>query len=191
MTDSVSPTTPEPTNLDADNSTVDTDTNDTVDAVDSTIDTVDSDFDREAFEREVYKVNHSDDPFADGSFEDSPSNSGASTADEAPAGPGVNNAGAAQSPPPAPSRPARRLQRDPNGMIGGVAAGLGHHLDVDIALVRIAMIFAALTFGVGPLLYLIAWLVIPVAAAPLTPPYGPPLAGPVSGSYVPPTHAAV
>ncbi len=69
--------------------------------------------------------------------------------------------------PQAPTAPARKLERDPNGVFGGVAAGLAHHLDMDVALVRLAFIFAFLTFGIGPIFYIIAWIIVPQAAQPL------------------------
>lgn len=82
------------------------------------------------------------------------------------------------------AQPVRRFERDPNGMLGGVASGLAHYFDIDVALTRLLLVFATLTAGVGPLLYLAAWVLVPVAAAPLTPPYGQPMPGPASGSYV-------
>ncbi len=55
----------------------------------------------------------------------------------------------------------RRLVRTSDGKIGGVAAGIGHYLDIDPTIVRLA--FVALTFagGLGLLLYVIGWVVIP------------------------------
>jgi phage shock protein PspC (stress-responsive transcriptional regulator) len=47
-------------------------------------------------------------------------------------------------------------------MIGGVCAGLGDHLDVDptvIRLIRIAV--TILSIGVGIVVYLIAWIIVP------------------------------
>ncbi len=66
-----------------------------------------------------------------------------------------------------PAAPARKIERDPNNVLGGVASGLAHHLGVDVALTRLAFVFAFLTFGVGPLFYLLAWIVIPMAPHPL------------------------
>ncbi len=65
-----------------------------------------------------------------------------------------------------PSTP-KKLLRDPDKMIGGVASGLAHHLGLDVALVRLAFVFAFLTVGVGPLLYLIAWVLVPMSPHPL------------------------
>lgn len=60
------------------------------------------------------------------------------------------------------SNGTRRLYRKPEGQIvAGVCAGLADYLGVDVTIVRLA--FAALTIfgGVGILLYVIAWAVIP------------------------------
>jgi phage shock protein C len=59
----------------------------------------------------------------------------------------------------------RRLTRsDSNRMVGGVAGGLAEYLDVDPTIVRLALVLATLVTGPGvPLLYAIAWFVIPPA----------------------------
>lgn len=61
----------------------------------------------------------------------------------------------------------RRLTRTDDGRwLGGVAAGLGSYFDVSPFVYRI--VFAALTFagGMGILLYIAAWLVIPAEGRP-------------------------
>lgn len=59
----------------------------------------------------------------------------------------------------------RRLARSGNDkIIGGVAAGLAHYLRIDPAVMRI--LFAVVTFGgfgAGFLLYIVLWIVLPVA----------------------------
>lgn len=55
-----------------------------------------------------------------------------------------------------------RLVRVRQGrMIGGVATGLARHLNLDVTLVRLA--FVALTFvnGIGLLVYLVMWIIMP------------------------------
>lgn len=79
-------------------------------------------------------------------------------------------------------RPVRRLERDPNGSLGGVASGLAYYFNLDVAVMRLILVVATLTAGFGPIFYLIAWLVVPVASAPLHPPVGAPMPGPMSGS---------
>lgn len=62
----------------------------------------------------------------------------------------------------------RRLFRDGNDKIlGGVCSGLAHHFDLDTTLVR--LIFAILvfiSFGTASLVYIVAWIVIPIAKTP-------------------------
>jgi phage shock protein PspC (stress-responsive transcriptional regulator) len=56
----------------------------------------------------------------------------------------------------------KRLTRDTrNAMIGGVAAGLADHFDVDPAILRICFVVLTLISGVGLLAYIICWIVIP------------------------------
>ena len=56
----------------------------------------------------------------------------------------------------------RRLYRKTDErVIGGVAAGLAEYLAVEPSLVRIAFVIAALFNGLGALIYLVMWLVVP------------------------------
>lgn len=48
-----------------------------------------------------------------------------------------------------------------NQMIGGVCMGLARYFDVDVILVRLIWILAALFGGSGVLAYIIAWVIIP------------------------------
>ena len=60
---------------------------------------------------------------------------------------------------------AKRLYRSvQQKMVGGVCAGLADYFDLDISLVRLIFVGAALLTAILPmvLFYLIAWLVIPV-----------------------------
>ena len=63
----------------------------------------------------------------------------------------------AGSPPP----PIRRSRSD--NVVGGVCGGLGAAAGVDPLWFRLGFIFLALSSGVGIILYLIAWVVIPEA----------------------------
>jgi len=57
----------------------------------------------------------------------------------------------------------RRIYRDPdNRMIGGVCSGLGAYLGIDTVIMRILFILF-LIFGVGFLVYIILWIVVPEA----------------------------
>jgi phage shock protein PspC (stress-responsive transcriptional regulator) len=59
-------------------------------------------------------------------------------------------------------RDLARIRRTRDRRVAGVAGGLGHHLDIDPVIIRVA--FVVLTFfgGVGILLYIAGWLLIPV-----------------------------
>lgn len=61
----------------------------------------------------------------------------------------------------------KRLYRSREGrIVAGVCAGLAEYLGIDVNLVR--LIFAVLTIfgGIGVLLYLVAWLIIPEQGEP-------------------------
>ena len=61
----------------------------------------------------------------------------------------------------------RRLFRDlDNKTIGGVCAGLAAFLNVDVTVVRIVSLLALLLWGTGFLVYLVLWIVVPVAKTP-------------------------
>lgn len=55
----------------------------------------------------------------------------------------------------------KKLTRSNNGMIAGVCAGFAEYLDVDPTIVRVVYILLIFFAGVGMLLYLILWLIIP------------------------------
>jgi signal transduction histidine kinase len=62
--------------------------------------------------------------------------------------------------------PPRELRRDPeNGMIAGVCAGLGAHLNIDPLLLRIAFGATTLASGVGLIAYVLAWIFLPAGEA--------------------------
>ncbi len=58
-----------------------------------------------------------------------------------------------------------RLERSrSNRIIGGVAAGIGHHLGIEPVTVRIAFVVLSAAFGFGVVVYLLAWLLAPEEA---------------------------
>ena len=58
----------------------------------------------------------------------------------------------------------KRLFRDPdNKAIGGVCAGLAAFLNIDITIVRIVLLLALLLWGSGFIVYLVLWIVVPLA----------------------------
>jgi hypothetical protein len=58
----------------------------------------------------------------------------------------------------------KRLFRDGDrAMIGGVCAGVAAYFNVDVVIIRAIYIFTFLTFGIGFLLYLVLWALVPIA----------------------------
>jgi phage shock protein PspC (stress-responsive transcriptional regulator) len=61
----------------------------------------------------------------------------------------------------------RRLYRDKdNATVGGVCAGLGAYFDIDPVWLRLIWAVSFFVFGMGFLLYIILWIVIPEAKTP-------------------------
>jgi phage shock protein PspC (stress-responsive transcriptional regulator) len=57
---------------------------------------------------------------------------------------------------------AKRLYRRREGrVVAGVCAGLAAYFGIDVTLVRLAFAVATIVWGLGVLIYLIAWAVIP------------------------------
>lgn len=55
-----------------------------------------------------------------------------------------------------------RLVRVRQGrMIGGVATGLARHLNLDVTLVRLALVALGFVNGIGLLVYLVLWIIMP------------------------------
>lgn len=72
----------------------------------------------------------------------------------------------ADGPPEPPGERPRFLRRSrTDRVVAGVAGGLGHYFGIDPVLVRIGFVILVLAGGSGILIYLIAWLVMPAAAA--------------------------
>ncbi len=63
------------------------------------------------------------------------------------------------------NRKAKRLYRDgDNSLLGGVAAGFGHYLNIHPLWIRILFIISPwITFGTSLLIYFIFWVLIPEA----------------------------
>lgn len=53
------------------------------------------------------------------------------------------------------------MRRSEDGWIGGVAAGIAHRLGLDPIVIRAGFVLLGLVFGIGLLVYLAAWLLIP------------------------------
>ena len=75
------------------------------------------------------------------------------------------------APPPTPSAasvpaPVKRLMRSSTDKkIGGVCAGLADYFDIDPTIVRVIWLLAIFLAGTGFLVYLILWVVLPLAPA--------------------------
>lgn len=60
----------------------------------------------------------------------------------------------------------RKLYRSTkNSMIAGVCGGIGEYLNIDPTIVRLFAVLLIFAEGVGIILYLIAWIIVPRAEA--------------------------
>ena len=61
----------------------------------------------------------------------------------------------------------KRLYRDPdNKAVAGVCAGLASFLNIDITIVRIIILLTILLWGSGLIVYIVLWIVVPLAETP-------------------------
>ncbi|MGC8873993.1 MAG: PspC domain-containing protein [Chloroflexia bacterium] len=73
---------------------------------------------------------------------------------------------------------AKRMMRSrTERMIGGVCGGLAEYFHMDPTIVRVIFVLLALVHGIGLILYLVLWFVMPevpvtAPAAPAAPPPG-------------------
>jgi phage shock protein C len=68
------------------------------------------------------------------------------------------------SPPPAEPRRLVRIMEEKK--IAGVCAGFARYFDVDVVLMRVLWLLAALVTGIGFIAYLVAWIIMPKKAVP-------------------------
>jgi phage shock protein C len=60
------------------------------------------------------------------------------------------------------SPPVKRLYRSgKDKILGGVCGGIGEYLSVDPTLIRLLWILISLAYGMGILLYIIMWIIVP------------------------------
>jgi len=58
----------------------------------------------------------------------------------------------------------KRLYRDPSDkMLGGVCSGLANFFGMDPTVIRLAFVLLTLLGGHGVLIYLVLWLIVPLA----------------------------
>jgi phage shock protein PspC (stress-responsive transcriptional regulator) len=59
-------------------------------------------------------------------------------------------------------------------LVAGVAGGIAERFDIDVTIVRVAFVVAACFWGLGAVIYLAMWALLPpdpsVPASPVTPP---------------------
>ncbi|MGB7848137.1 MAG: PspC domain-containing protein [Candidatus Acidiferrum sp.] len=80
---------------------------------------------------------------------------------------------------PAAAPPVKRLMRSSRDKkIGGVCAGLADYFDLDPTIVRVVWLLSVLFAGTGFLVYIILWIVLPIA------PYGVPTGMPSTTARV-------
>ena len=79
---------------------------------------------------------------------------------------GMQQAGVAGTPGMA-AAPKRLMRSSRDKKIGGVCAGLADYFDLDATIVRVVWLLAIFLAGTGCLVYLILWIVLPLA--PMTP----------------------
>jgi phage shock protein C len=61
--------------------------------------------------------------------------------------------------------PKRIARSRTERMLGGVCGGLAEYFDADPTLVRLAFVLLTLFSGMGVLVYLVMWLIVPEASA--------------------------
>lgn len=79
--------------------------------------------------------------------------------------------------------PRRLTRKTQNAILGGVAAGIADYFDLDPVLVRIGFILLALLHGVGVIVYLVCWVIVPRSEAVIAAPAGPPPSRPEAGEH--------
>jgi len=56
----------------------------------------------------------------------------------------------------------RLYRSEKDKVLGGVCAGLGDYFNIDTAIVRILFVILAITDGIGCLIYLVLWVILPL-----------------------------
>jgi phage shock protein PspC (stress-responsive transcriptional regulator) len=73
--------------------------------------------------------------------------------------------------------PKRLMRSSTDKKLGGVCAGLAEYFDMDVTLVRVLWLLVVLCGGTGILLYIILWMLLPLAPPQVAiPPQAPPQA---------------
>ena len=67
-------------------------------------------------------------------------------------------------------------------MVAGVAGGLAERFDIDVTVVRVAFVVVACVWGLGVVVYLAMWALVPVDGAPVRTPGSDGTEGPADGA---------
>jgi len=62
----------------------------------------------------------------------------------------------------------RLLRSQQDRILGGVCGGLARYLNIDVVLVRLFFVVFTLVGGIGPLVYIIMWIIVPSDEQPGT-----------------------
>jgi phage shock protein C len=76
---------------------------------------------------------------------------------------GAKQAEGAVPPPPVNPTRTRMMRSSADKKIGGVCSGLADYFDMDVTILRVIWVLAFFFAGTGGLLYVILWIVLPVA----------------------------
>lgn len=61
----------------------------------------------------------------------------------------------------------KKLVRKPEGkMIAGVSTGIADYFNIDVTLVRVLIVITAIFGGLGLVLYIVMWILVPEEGAP-------------------------
>jgi phage shock protein C len=55
----------------------------------------------------------------------------------------------------------RLTRTNDDRMLGGVCGGMGRYFGIDSTLIRLAFAFSTVFLGIGPLIYLLLWVLVP------------------------------
>lgn len=62
----------------------------------------------------------------------------------------------------------RLLRSEQDRILGGVCGGLARYLNIDVVLIRLFFVVFTLVGGIGPLVYIIMWIIVPSDGQPGT-----------------------
>ena len=104
---------------------------------------------------------------------------------EVPPGPGDSGPSGPSGPSEPPSEPPPLRRSSTRRLVAGVCGGIAERFEVDVTIVRVAFVVAACLWGIGVVVYLALWALVPVTGdtGPIPDPHEEP-SGPPWVSYV-------